>query len=792
MNTIEFAAARKERFTSADAEMKPFVQAALSSGMNWDDVVEAAAVLWLEIFSAEAPQAFPDKVLEDFQRDLRASLAKTAQPTNPPSEVQVERVTLWIGTYTVNSATFHGNRAVGAREMKWVTMHDADVRDTHVAADGQTVSVNGTFDVGGFALHFPGEPVGPPEIWINCRCVVAGGRIKTMAANGQTVVAAAPKEFPHEEEGDGIHMPEDEVEKTEAEPEIEDEMETPFHGVLAPEGVESGDGRMFAVGALSTRELPIPLLYQDATAEGHDGAVVIGRIDEVWMQDGLLKYRGAFRRTELAEEVIEGIAGGFLRGVSVDIDNAELATEGSDTPNGRAPKLVFKKARTAAATVVAIPAFEEAFIALGPDFEEDLTDEQVAALAACGCGDAAAETFEFDGGVVDLSALTPEELDAYDEMTPEEQEAFVAERGLLTTTEALVAAGTFAPGTKDGPGWVTNPKATSRIRRYWTHGKCAAKIKWGLPGDFNRCRAQLAKYVKNPEYLAGTCANMHKEALGIWPRSHRGRAGVEGVAFSRSVSLVAAAAPSKLPPGEWFENPNLTGPTPLTVTPDGRVFGHIATWGVCHIGLSGVCTTAPHSATEYAHFRTGVVDTTTGEAFVGQLTIGTGHAAMSAKARAAVEHYDNTGTAVADVSVGEDAFGIWTAGVTRPSATEQQIRDLKASAISGDWRDVRGNGQLELVAALAVNVPGFGVPRVALAASGGVQTALVAADIVVPGALTASAVTTVEDMAGIARAAAREVLAEQAREKRLAAMAPAQEALKRRRVTAAIKKIGDR
>jgi hypothetical protein len=38
-----------------------------------------------------------------------------------------------------------------------------------------------------------------------------------------------------------------------------------------------------------------------------------------------------------------------------------------------------------------------------------------------------------------------------------------------------------------------------------------------------------------------------------------------------------------------------------------------------------------------------------------------------------------------------------------------------------------------LVAALAVNVPGFPIPRIGLAASGGKQSALVAAGIAIPG-----------------------------------------------------------
>jgi hypothetical protein len=45
----------------------------------------------------------------------------------------------------------------------------------------------------------------------------------------------------------------------------------------------------------------------------------------------------------------------------------------------------------------------------------------------------------------------------------------------------------------------------------------------------------------------------------------------------------------------WFRNPHLDGPTPLTVTDDGRVYGHLALWGTCHTGFDGVCIEPPHS-----------------------------------------------------------------------------------------------------------------------------------------------------------------------------------------------------
>ena len=90
-----------------------------------------------------------------------------------------------------------------------------------------------------------------------------------------------------------------------------------------------------------------------------------------------------------------------------------------------------------------------------------------------------------------------------------------------------------------------------------------------------------------------------------------------------------------------------------------------------------------------------------------------------------IEHYDRTSAAVADIAVGEDEHGIWAAGWMRPGWTEQQAYDLRASDVSGDWREVRP-GQMELVAALAVNVAGFPV----VAVHDQAQVALIAAGVV--------------------------------------------------------------
>lgn len=186
-------------------------------------------------------------------------------------------------------------------------------------------------------------------------------------------------------------------------------------------------------------------------------------------------------------------------------------------------------------------------------------------------------------------------------------------------------------------------------------------------------------------------------------------------------SLTAAAIPTA-PPEAWFKDPGLTGPTALVVEDDGRVYGHIAAWGTCHIGQIGKCVEPPTSPSNYAYFRTGALQTAEGTSVaVGHLTMGTGHAGPRDSANAAAEHYDNTGTVFADVAAGEDAYGIWVAGSLRPGITAEQVRVARSAPISGDWRTIRGS--LELVGALAVNVPGFPVPRPqGLLASGEVKS----------------------------------------------------------------------
>lgn len=160
------------------------------------------------------------------------------------------------------------------------------------------------------------------------------------------------------------------------------------------------------------------------------------------------------------------------------------------------------------------------------------------------------------------------------------------------------------------------------------------------------------------------------------------------------------------PPAAWFEDPLLQELTHFTVTEQGRVYGHLAGWGIAHRGIQGKTVFAPRSPSHYAHYATGRRKLDNGEyARTGRITMGIGHAGPGSLAAAAA-HYDDVHWAKADVAVGEDEFGIWFAGAVRPGLSIEDYLVMNASDVSGDWRPV-GTNQHELVAALIVNVAGF-------------------------------------------------------------------------------------
>lgn len=208
-----------------------------------------------------------------------------------------------------------------------------------------------------------------------------------------------------------------------------------------------------------------------------------------------------------------------------------------------------------------------------------------------------------------------------------------------------------------------------------------------------------------------------------------GESGTSLMFNGQSLAAFAAAVEvqerptSVLPPIDWFMKPDLDRLTPLTVSDTGRVFGHIAGWESCHVGLPG-CVTPPSSYSNYSYFLQSSQPLADGtEIPVGTLVAGPRHADAQLAFHAATQHYDDPSAAVARVTAGEDEFGIWVAGWVLPHATPQARETFMSSPVSGDWRRVGGN--LELIAVCSVNSAGFPIPKARVAFSNGHQRTLI-------------------------------------------------------------------
>lgn len=608
------------------------------------------------------------------------TIPATQRETRDEYRARIRSTAIETINQNLQRATARRIQEQGLTWKKWVAHHDDRTRPAHREADGQTVPTTDTFTVGGYRMRYPKDPSAPLHLTINCRCIMVGAKKKGDNLDGitneeLTTITASGADT-------GI-----------------DPM--PWVGVLALEGHPTGDGRTLAADSL-TWNTPLPLRWVKQDTGEHNGAVVVGKIltiDRVPHPNNpnvnIIKASGVFAETPEGFEAQNQVAEELTQGVSVDLDNMQFTFAEDTEQNDNAPRdVTITKARIRAATLVAIPAFAEAklqvlTVASSTDTDDE-TDEEKATF------DAIADTYS--------SSLFDDSEDDGDDLTTFN---WVSDAGGLPHYIDRIRKALQRRGM---PKSHAIASAVNQVKR-WARGggKVTAKTR--------------AKAVKALAEWEAKRAAAHAK-----PNKHSGDT-------STFDSLVASAAPVH-PPANWFNDPHLDGPTGITVTEEGRTYGHLALWDTCHIASGpGQCTTAPHSQTDYAYFHTGAILTDDNqELAVGHLTLGTGHAAPDKTVRGTMAHYDNTGLAVADVRAGEDEYGVWVAGAVRPHVSPEDIRTLRSSPLSGDWRRVQGN--LELVAALAVNVPGFPVPRTKGATRNKQMYSLVAAGVIPPAPTT--------------------------------------------------------
>lgn len=549
-------------------------------------------------------------------------------------------------------------------EQVWIATMDSRTRKSHFAADGQRRKLGAKFNVGRAELRYPGDPRGPAKEVVNCRCTVLtlepddelpdenDRQTERQRSDGTTRDPAAEVARRSEEEGITRARDDDDGEgKITAAAGGDRTMVVQWKGILAPLGVETGDGRIFAADATFTfREFPLPLMWQEQTGYGHESAYTVGAILEASVVNGQIEGSGVMFESPEAVKAIEllNAEGGPVTRPSVDLCDDE-------------------------------------WVLVGPDGAE----------------------------------ISEQELwDAWDR--GEEPDV------LMQVTSATIMGATL----------VAKPA-------------------------FAQAKIEIVDSVEAP---ADETDETEPADDAETPPAEPTEEDVENIA----ASLIASAGSEAgfVPDAAMFDDPKFTRITPLHMDDNGRVKGHLAQWGVCHVGISDRCVTAPHSQTDYSYFHVSEVHTTEGVLPVGRLTIGGGHANGKAGVLAAVEHYDNAGAGWAMVRAGEDEFGIWVSGVPHPAATKQQVLDGATHPLSGDWRRVGGN--LELVAALGVVSGGFPIPRGANDSKGRAHSLVASGIVPIPKDSTRSA----DSIARISESAARKAVDEYVRRQNdLAALA---------------------
>ena len=758
-----FATERKQVLTDAADELRPHVTDALNRvGLpGWETPVVSAA---LDLFDTTARNEVDEwgPVLDDmhdlFAEQLADTLAKTTASGNPAAQLEV--ITGWVAQMAHNAAieaatTSDPDANVG---LEWVTMGDGKVRDSHQEANGQNVPTGGEFEVDGEKLLYPGQPVGDPSVWLNCRCLARPTMLDSeMAAKTLTASAAEPfttatiMAIPTDSdpvtavssEPDGAHCTLLFLGETAAldknllvsaiQSFIEGGNVTPITDAVngrATLGKDEADVAL--LDAANLIHIRNGLLEQNTIAEaylsveqfptwiphvtlGYPAAPAVGEFKEPQITfDRIALWFGEDRTAvfQLGEampekEIIHPEDGGFTQ----EMADAVFASTPEKEPAEAAPAT---EAPAAPADTEAGPTLRPWHGVLAPEGAPSgdkrgfaarmltmrdlplplkvqfVDDEGHKGSVVVGRID---EVYR-DGGLIKASGVW--------DNSPDADRAFdlIDKRMLRGVSVDLDAVeGEMVEAAKEG-GQPTVEFTEGRV--------CSATI-CAIP-------AFAEAFVRN-----GTWEQFASEPLPTgemveipdWP----------------AVSLVASGAP--VISADYFRNPMLTELTPVTRGEDGLVYGHLGGWDTCHIAYE-ICTTVPPSETDYAYFLTGQVFTDAGPVAVGQLTVGGGHADMKLGIRAAMAHYDNVSTAVADITVGEDEFGVWFSGRIRPWATAKQIHEMFAAGPSGDWREVRHGGResMEMIAAHSVNVQGFPVPRTRFAVENGRTTSLVAAGFV--------------------------------------------------------------
>ncbi|GIV00861.1 MAG: hypothetical protein KatS3mg014_2529 [Actinomycetota bacterium] len=446
------------------------------------------------------------------------------------------------------------------------------------------------------------------------------------------------------------------------------------------------DGRRIAEGAIVfDREPPWPLLF-NPRASGHPDAILVGALTSGRREGDTIVVEGhldSLEENPAAAEAHRLIAEGMLTTWSPDIGRAEVELEGDE--------VVLVRGTFLAGTILPLQALDSARVELVAE-PEDGTDAVTAAASGSTDLPVADRARPWDGAAAARRVF-----------------AMCTRDGNLDdrcASRAFFWRDTSRPGRRTAYKLGFADVIDGELRMVPRGVFAAAAVVNGARGGVDIPADEMAAVKRRIEsaYARLREALDDPELRPPWQEGMSAQAWSFASAHSGLASPPSAAS-SWRPPASAFSVPEPDRIEPVTVR-DGIVTGHLASWGTCHVGISDRCQLAPRSAIGYRAFHTGTVVADDGSVIeVGRLTAATGHASLTLGAEEARRHYEDSGTVWALARASDGRHGIWISGAVLPDVPEEVLVRAASCPLSGDWRLVNGN--LELVAALSVPVPGF-------------------------------------------------------------------------------------
>lgn len=557
-------------------------------------------------------------------------------------------------------------------------------------------------------------------------------------------------------------MPEEQPVTDVAPPPVIAAWSTPGDTALAFENQQTGDGRVFAPGALFwTGTGPWPLQYADEMNGGHDGARLAGAIYD--MARDLPRITGwgvLYLAMEAGAEAAMLLAQGAPLGVSVDLDDVDLEVSvpegtipGEEAPDMAAPYT----ARLVTASVMPLP--DGGWRLVGQ------TDEHWTASASGTVGESSRVDIVMDAdGRVPAGAFQLTAAAGDPDTGGEVVQRQLSGEVLMRITRARVRGATLvtipaydqARIVLEDPSLfasaataVTASAAGSDYDRVVRHvvrtslPSTAASVARYLKISISAARRYLARAARKGDVVKlhrGTYVAPTQEATAAAPVADvvddldelAASGWNEEGPVSDEVAASAWAAMKDLPPmpAAWFAAPTaeeLPPGGPGVNYEGGRIFGWVAQAGEPHAGFAKKVTIDGLGRIDTSHFLRQRFTLDDGSVVkAGAFTMNVGHHRDGAECETSACQFDDTRTVAGIVTVGMSDRGLWFSGAAAPWMSEWDRSVFMATQPSYHMKKgPSGNWQLRAV--LAVPVPGHSSPLLASAVIERSQLALTAA-----------------------------------------------------------------